>query len=164
MRGIMFSGKRHCPTVKYQVTTAIADGFIVHITPGLAGTQHDQNLLQASGVLDLLVPGEKLVVDRGYVTGDLATQSKTIVGIVGPIPGSPEEAWNKLVASVRIQVERVLSYIKNFQVFQHTMIKDLAVHSMMFHLACHLTNWRITRYPSRKAPHPNIFNSFQQKP
>jgi len=163
-QGVMYSGKAHAPTLKYQVATAISDGTIVHATLGIPGTQHDQNLLRVSGILDLLVPGERIVVDRGYLqANDQEITDKMIVGFVGHRTPAQEQ-WNKLVASVRIQVERMNMYFKKFEVFHYTRLKDMAVHSRLFHLACHLINWRIKRYPSRKAPHPNIQNAVMRRP
>lgn len=158
----LFSDKWHGCQLKYQVTSSIADGFILHATPLCPGTVNDTALLHTSGILEWMFPSERLVVDRGYLGDNILPF--IIRGFSGPQITAEQQEWNHLVSSVRIQVERTIGYLKKFRVFQLTYIHSWETHMMMFHLACHLVNFRIALYPSRDGPHPNIFEARAQKP
>jgi hypothetical protein len=104
-----------------------------------------------------------VVVDRGYQNPD--HEHALVIGFDGQDLPRLKQDWNKLVASVRNDVERVLAYIKRFREFQYTYLKSMPVHSLLFQLACHVVNARFEKYPLRKqGPHPNLFGAVMQKP
>lgn len=158
-----YNGRKGFPTHKFQVAVAISSSVIVSASTLFPGTVHDLNVLEQTHILDWMLPGERIVVDRGYTDETIA--HKVIIGFNdGDQTTAARKQWNNLVASVRIEAARIKAYIKKFRVFRMTYLKSPEHRMAMFHLTCHLINLRLRSFPSRVYPHPNIMNAEMERP
>ena len=157
----LYSFKAGTTTVKYQLATQIDSGWITDVTGPFVGSVHDYSILIKSGLLDWLIPQEKIVCDAGYLGWE--TEQLILQPIVNAT--TPEERlWNNTIAQVRIQVERINSYIKKFRIMRMTYIKSIVLHGLAMRFICHMTNLRLLNYPSRAGVHPTLFDCTLQKP
>jgi hypothetical protein len=160
-QNVFYSSKAGKTTVKYQVCTQVDTGRIINVTGPCVGSSHDMTIMGASDIPLWMVKGEKMVLDQGYLGKTL--ESRALIGI--KCPSTPEERmWNNLIASVRIDVERVISYFKRFRILRHTYIKKIELHGLVFHFLAHLINVRIQKLPIRRVPCMALRNATMKKP
>lgn len=115
-QNVYYSFKAGSTSIKYQLCTQVDSGRIVNIVGPCVGSSADMTIMCASSVTRWMVPGEKMVVDLGYVGAVINSQ------VLIPIktPSTPDERkWSNLIASVRIDVERVIAYFKRFRILRH---------------------------------------------
>lgn len=91
-RAVDFSEKAKKTTWKYQVTTRLYDGKILHVTPTSHGSVDDSTLLTSSRIVDCLVYRERIVVDRDYDSTDHGVHM--IIGFDGKKLTAQQAAWN----------------------------------------------------------------------
>lgn len=156
-----YSYKASSTSIKYQVATQVDSGSIVNVTGPCVGSSSDMCILNASSVPSWLLEGEKMVVDLGYVGPTIAHQ---VVIKLKAASTPTERAWCNLVSSVRIDVERVIAYLKRFRVLRHTYIKSVALHGVIFHFLSRVVNLRIRRSPIRRVPCSTLRNATMKMP
>jgi hypothetical protein len=108
----LFSKKKETTTLKYEVVTQIATGYILRISGGIP-KRHDRKMQEDFGLLKILEPWEKGIADKGYqgANENLMTPFKRRKG-----QQFPEycKIWNRCIASVRATAERTNALIKVF--------------------------------------------------
>ena len=146
---------KHYNTAKYLISVT-PQGIISYISNGWGGRVSDKYIVENSGYLQHLLPGDVVLADRGFDVAD----SVALYGATLDIPAftrghdqlSAEdvEATRKL-ANVRIHVERIIGAVRQrFQILSATGVlpKELATKKLngtivldsVVHVCCALNN------------------------
>ena len=85
-----------------------------------AGRTSGKKITNDSGILNLLEPGDELMVDLGFDIGDDLPTGVTL-NILPFLDGKPqlsveEKNLTRKIASVRVHVERAIARIKNYRI------------------------------------------------
>ena len=145
VQSVLWSNYKHHHTCKYLVSIA-PNGLINFGSKGYGGRASDRQIVQDSGFLDELRPGEKVMADKGFNINDLVT--KEIAELVVP-PGrrgalqmsNKDVEKTKDIANRRIRVEQVIRRIKSFNILKYEVpITLLHVLDDIFILCCALCN------------------------
>ncbi|XP_040068774.1 uncharacterized protein LOC115320941 isoform X1 [Ixodes scapularis] len=127
-----FSSYKHYNTFK-EVVGCAPDGYISFVSDLWGGSSSDRVIVEKSGLLEQLQPGDAIMVDKGFKLNDLPPGVRVHIPCFRK-PGEPQMAENELshtrhVASARVIVERAIGRIKQFHIldrpFPITMM-DLA--------------------------------------
>jgi hypothetical protein len=141
-----YSGKQKRHTLKTQATVT-PGGAVLHATPHLPGSLHDQQVLRCSGVLHRLRRGMVARLDRGYEAVEGVNPGVTIekpfkayrnhrVTALG-------RAYNQMQSKLRIGVEHTFARLKRFQVLGRTYRGRIANYDALFGVVCGLNNFRV---------------------
>ena len=101
-------------------------GAITFISKLFPGSISDKELTCQSGILDLLQPGDSVMVDKGFDMEEFLIPLGVKLNIPLFLRGKTQFDHSELVqtrwiASLRIHVERAMEHIKNFHVFDRTL-------------------------------------------
>lgn len=110
-----YSGHRHRHCRTTQVMTD-GNGALLWVTDSEPGPTHDSTAFVSSGVGDLIVNGDGiLVADRGYRGMDKRIEG---LDLLVPICGGPKGpgTWNTAHASLRVKVEHAIRTLKRRQI------------------------------------------------
>lgn len=103
------------------------DGVVTFISCLYSGSISDKQLTRQSGILDLLEPGDcVMIAARGFDIEDDLLLRGVKLNIPPFMRGKPQFSENELVvtrriASLRIHVEREMERIKNFHIFDRSL-------------------------------------------
>ena len=118
----IYSSYKKRPTAKVLVVCTPA-GTISFVSKAAGGFMSDKDLVKGSGIVDLFSPGNTLLADRGFnIQQPLLHKGVKLVII--PFPKAKKTFSNgdnqhaKQVANARIQVERVISRMKDFDIMK----------------------------------------------
>ena len=105
-------------------------GVFVFISSGFSGNASDRFTIEQSGILDKLIPGQRILADKGYTARDLFARKKCFLTIPSFLSGgrfsSKEALESRAIASVRIRVENAIRRLKFLQIHcQIASIKKL---------------------------------------
>lgn len=161
-----FSGKAGEHTVKYETGVHIASGRIMWVSGGISGSINDISLTKTSGLLDIIPPGEIGLCDKGYngLPKDqfLVMLKKRSTGSGNARTTHPlttEEAiFNRLMAALRIEVERVNGRLKRFSILWRSRVRDRFSHGIMFNVLCNVVNIQMELEPMRREMHQLLFH------
>jgi hypothetical protein len=156
-----FSGKFGGNSVKYEVACSLSTDRIMWISGGISGAYHDTTLSRASGLLNIIPEGELGLADAGY-TG-LDRRIRCVLRHEPDQYGRPsltKEEWeyNRAVAALRIEVERVNGRLKRFQGLVHSRIRSRRSHRMVFYLLANFVNIWSEVQPLRAEKHPILLD------
>lgn len=155
-----YSHKKGGHSVKYEVAANLESGRIMWIAGGIPGALHDSTLTRASGLLDMIPEGELGIADAGYTGVDprILHILKTQKVDEGPVQGASftldEWHYNRAMAAVRIEIERVNGRLKRFQVLVHSRTRERYSHLIMFTVLANFVNIWIELHPMRVYRHP----------
>jgi hypothetical protein len=149
-----YSGKKKAHTLKSQIAVR-PDGLIESVSDSVPGSVHDLTLLRATDLLDRLLDGEGVMVDKGYVGLD---KDYADVPIIIPFKAAKDrplteeqKAFNREVARQRIVVEHTMAQLNRFtvlrQVFRGRWKKHGKAHSQVVRVVARLVNRRIRVCP-----------------
>ena len=151
-----FSPKHSMHAVKYEVAVSLSTGRIMWIAGGIPAAYHDSTLIRSSGLLQSIPEGERGIADAGYLGVDsriltiLRTQQEDeVVGFT-----ADEWLYNRSVASLRIEVERVNGRLKRFQALVFSRIRNRYDHARIFHVLANFVNIWMEVEPMRVNRHP----------
>ncbi|CAN7985554.1 unnamed protein product, partial [Ixodes hexagonus] len=141
-----FSPYKHFNTYK-AVIGCTPDGYISHVSDLWGGSVSDRLIVEQSGLMGLLEPGDAIMVDKGFRLNDLPP------GVQVHIPAfrKPQEpqmseedvAHTRQVASARVIVERVIGRVKQFHIFDRPFpITMIDIADQIFQVCCFLSNFR----------------------
>ena len=117
-----YSNYKHHQTVKYLIGIS-PPGTVTFISDGWGGRTSDKHIVEKSGLLNNLVPGDIIMADRGFnIADDVAFyHAKLVIPDLtkGRKQLHPLEVENtRKIDSVRIHVERVIGLVvRKFRVF-----------------------------------------------
>lgn len=139
-----YSGKKKKHTIKYEVGVQINTGKIVWVAGGLPGSIHDLTMAKSCRIIGTLLPGERILADKGY-TGD----DHFLVPFKSPGSES-ERMWNKGINETRVIVENTYNRIKVFNCLKSTWRNDIDLHIFAFSVSCEIVNIEVSLFPIRK--------------
>lgn len=123
------------------------NGFVMFVSDLAPGRLSDKALTNACGVLDKFSVGRSVMADRGFTIAEECRQRSLNLNIPPFMNGRPQlseedEQETRLIASVRIHVERVIRKVKTFrilsQIFPNSMAEQL---NKVWHVCALLTNF-----------------------
>ncbi|XP_014678536.1 PREDICTED: uncharacterized protein LOC106818335 [Priapulus caudatus] len=125
MQGHTYSDYKRHNTLKFLVAIA-PNGAISYISEAWGGRASDRFIVQESGFLDLIEPTDEVMADRGFpIKSDLVMK---MARLIIPPPGQGAEQMTpegvlrtKVVANMRIHVERAIGRLKYFQILKQTL-------------------------------------------
>lgn len=135
-------------TVKFLISCT-PNGLINYISPGFGGRASDVTILENCNFLDSLEPGNCILADRGFKHVDQILHIRGITMLRPPSVASgskltkEEVRQTKIIASLRIHIERVIRRIREFHMLkQHSVINTnfLRVLNDVIVIACALIN------------------------
>lgn len=133
-RGETYSTYKSHNTAKYLVGIA-PSGLIMFISRAYGGRASDKFIVQDSGFLDYLDPGDEVMADRGFTIEDWVFQHHAKLNIPAFSHGSQlseeEVTRTRRLARVRIHVERAIRRLKVFK-----MLRDIVPISMSGKIDC----------------------------
>ena len=123
--------------VKFEIICSIGTPRIIWLSGPYKGAANDATISQMSGVKNLLV-GESLLADKSY-KGDR-------ISFITPLFGhrftldSGQNAYNYLIYSARQSIERVISRLSVFQIFNSTWHHSFLLLKKCVEICCKLIN------------------------
>ena len=123
-------------------------GMVNFVSDAYGGCYSDRAILEKSGVLDHLCPGDVLLVDRGFHIEDMCAARGVIVNAPASLRGrtqlTPKERLNSsMLSSKRIHVERVIGLAKTYRVLKHELHQSkLVLGSRLVYVCFMLANLR----------------------
>jgi hypothetical protein len=149
-----YSGKKKAHTLKTQIAVR-PDGLIETVSASAPGSMHDLTLLRETDLLNRLVVGEGVMVDKGYVGLDKDFPDVPLVIPFKAAKNRPvtaeQKAFNRVVSQHRIVVEHTLAQVSRFtvlrQVFRGRWQNHQKAHSQVVRVVAQLVNRRIRVCP-----------------
>ncbi|PRP81930.1 transposase family protein, partial [Planoprotostelium fungivorum] len=141
---LFYSGKKKTHTIMYEIAVDVCTGFIHHVWGGYPGSDNDLSMISASGLLEELFEGEKLLGDKIY---------RHLDQIVTPTAGkwytlnAAEQTFNSYVSSRREIVEHVFGRMKQFHCLQEKWRHSLPQHLAVFTVIANIIN--VDKKPSQ---------------
>lgn len=132
-RGETYSHYKSHNTVKYLIGIA-PFGQIMFISKGFGGRASDKFIVEKSGFLQYLLPGDEVMADRGFTIHDLLFPLRVKLNMPAFTKGKPqlteeEVTETRRIAHVRIHVERAIRRLKVFKILSNivpvTSVKKL---------------------------------------
>lgn len=118
---VTFSRYKGGNTLKFAVCST-PDCHITEISPGYGGRTSDVALIRDWGILDNLPPGMTFLADRGFKHLEVELEDRGCSLVRPPSVGEGqvlselETLKARQIASVRIQIERVIGRLRRFQI------------------------------------------------
>lgn len=118
-----YSNYKHHQTIKYLIGIA-PQGVVTFISEGWGGRTSDKHITENSGILKDLLPGDIVMVDRGFSIEDSVRFYQAELAIPSFTRGKAQlhpidVEKTRRIASVRIHVERVIGLIlRKFRIFE----------------------------------------------
>lgn len=123
-----WSQYKNCNTVKYLIGCT-PNGLVSFISQGYGGRISDKALVENSNLLDILQPNAVVMADRGFKEIEPLLNSHGIKLLRPPSVYSgikqslAETLQSKVIASLRVHVERVIRRIREFSLLkQHSVV------------------------------------------
>ena len=122
-RAQTWSQYKHHNTVKFLIGIA-PQGFVSYISTAWGGRASDKTIVEESGILKKLLPGDVVLADRGFnveeSVGLYAASLKIPAFTRGKLQLSAQEVEEtRKIASVQIHVERVIGLVRRkYQILQ----------------------------------------------
>ncbi|XP_021377688.1 uncharacterized protein LOC110465884, partial [Mizuhopecten yessoensis] len=119
-RGETYSHYKSHNTIKYLVGIA-PHGQIMFISKGFGGRASDKFIVENSGFLNHLLPGDEVMADRGFTINDLLFPLRVKLNIPAFTRGKDQLSevdvtQTRRIANVRIHVERAIRRLKVFKI------------------------------------------------
>ncbi|XP_045490867.1 uncharacterized protein LOC123690833 [Colias croceus] len=129
-QSLTWSQYKNANTLKYLLAST-PDGFIVFVSAGHGGRISDTNIVEVSRFLDVLPPNCSILADRGFKHIDTLLTKKGIKllrppSVIKNVKLTKKEAiQSKVIASLRIHIERVIRRIRLFKLLKpHSVINN----------------------------------------
>ncbi|CAN7945077.1 unnamed protein product [Ixodes hexagonus] len=142
-----FSPYKHYNTYKV-VVGCTPDGYICQVSELWGGSVSDRTIVEESGLIEQLQPGDAIMVDKGFKFNDLPPGVQVhIPAFRKPNePPMPEEdvAHTQQVASARVIIERAIGRVKQFHLLDRPFpISMIDIAEQVFQVCCFLSNFRM---------------------
>lgn len=110
-------------TVKFLIAIA-PNGFIMFVSSSYGGTENDKFIVNDSGFLNNIRPGDEVMGDRGFAIENELLARNASLNIPASLYHRNElsecDFATRRIASVRIHVERATARFKSFRIFKAT--------------------------------------------
>ena len=141
-----FSSYKNRNTVKVLIGV-MPSGAISFVSESYEGSISDRRLVELSGLLQLLEPGDEVMADKGFLIQDLLAP----IGVrlnVPPLLQSKSQmptddvVVTKKIAQLRVHVERAIGRVKEFRILQTVLPSSMwdSINEII-HVCCMLTNF-----------------------
>ena len=146
-QGNLYSSYKNHHTVKSLIGIA-PNGSIVYVSDLFEGSISDRAIIEKSGFLDKINPGDLILADRGFTIEDLLIARQASLNIP-PFLGKrtqftvQEELKIRRIAKARIHVERVIECVKTFKLLSGNIPLSLSpLMDQLVFVACCLVNFQ----------------------
>lgn len=118
-----YSSYKHHQTVKYLIGVS-PQGVVTYISEGWGGRTSDKYITEKCGILNNLLPGDTVMVDRGFNIEESVNFYQANLAIPNFTKGKSqlhplEVEKTRKIAAVRIHVERVIGLLlRKFRIFE----------------------------------------------
>jgi hypothetical protein len=150
-----YSGKKKAHTLQSQVGVA-SGGRIESVSDSVPGSVHDLTVLRTTAVIDRLPVGAGAMMDKGYVGIGHDHPDRPLVVPAKATRGHPltdgQKAGNRMIASHRIVVERVMAPSNRFEVLTQTYRHRRGEHGQVVRAVAVLVNRRTAVTPLKTYP------------
>ena len=124
-------------------------GLVTFVSNLYAGGISDKDITTRSGILDLLEPGDQVMVDKGFTIEDLLTPLGCSL-VIPPFLTAHRNQFSKeeteqtqTIARLRVHVERAIRRVKEYHLFDGTLPISLAGSvNQLWTVCCILTNFQ----------------------
>lgn len=147
LRSEFYSSYKSRTTLKCLIGVTPA-GSVSFISSLYAGSISDKSITKASGILDLLESGDTVMVDKGFLIEDLLAERNCSLVIPNFLShkgqfSAEEVKENKIIANLRVHIERANRRFKEFHLFDSALPLVLAgTANQLWTVACMLTNFQ----------------------
>jgi hypothetical protein len=145
---LWYSNKTKQHSIKYEVGVNLLTGVICWLAGGFSGRMHDLTMSRSSGLFDILLPGELILADKGYIGEPTVFTT--------PMRQPPTlEDWNSNyeLGIFRVLVENVNGRLKAFACLRTPWRHDLFLHPIVFDVIANLVNFDMILHPLRNDVH-----------
>lgn len=147
LRSEFYSNYKSRTTMKCLVGVSPA-GSVTFVSSLYAGSISDKQITKASGLLDLLEPGDVVMADKGFLIEEMLAEKNCT--LIMPHFLSRNEQFtedeakhNKIIANLRVHIERANRRFKEFHLFDSALPLTLAgTANQLWAVACMLTNFQ----------------------
>ncbi|XP_075734780.1 uncharacterized protein LOC119178447 isoform X1 [Rhipicephalus microplus] len=142
-----FSPYKHYNTYKALIGCT-PDEYITYVSRLWGGSSSDKAILESSGLLDKLEPGDAIMVDKGF-TFPYLPAGITVYRPPFREPHQKQMPANKVhetrrIASARVHVERAIARAKSFHILDRPFpIAMIDIAEQVFEVCCLLSNYRL---------------------
>ncbi|XP_040073250.3 uncharacterized protein LOC115319271 [Ixodes scapularis] len=142
-----FSLYKHYNTYK-AVVGSTPKGYISYVSELRGGSTSDRVIVEESGLMEQLEPGDAIMVDKGFKFNDLPLGVQVHIPSFRK-PNEPQMSENDVahtrhVASARVVIERVIGRVKQFHLLDRPFpISMVDIAEPVFHVWCFLSNFRM---------------------
>ena len=146
-QGNLYSSYKSHTTYKFLIGIA-PNGAITYVSDLFEGAISDKEIVEKSGFLETLMPGDLILADRGFTIRDIVYAKQADLNIPPFLHGratftAAEEIQTKKIARVRIHVERAIERVKKFRILGRRLPLTLAaILSQLVFVACCLVNFQ----------------------
>jgi hypothetical protein len=119
---MLYSGKKKCHTLKYQLIVHTKNGNIIHFYGPMRGSMADISVLRTSGFK--LQTGYYLLGDKAYQGHKMC-----VVPFKGRATSTYKTLFNQLLAKIRVRVEHIFAYYQKFNCIQIPWRHSLRLHA-----------------------------------
>jgi len=141
-QGNLYSSYKNNHTYKSLIGVA-PNGSIVFVSDLFEGSISDRSIVEKSGFLDYINPGDLVLADRGFTIEDVLLARQAVLNIP-PFLGKRnkftpgEELKTRRIAKARIHVERVIERVKKYKLLNGNIPLSLSAiaDQMVFVSAC----------------------------
>ena len=125
-RAQMWSNYKHHSTIKFLIGIT-PQGIISYLSRYAGGRISDKQIVEQSGLLQHLLPGDVIIADRGFTCDEYAHMALAEIKIPPFTKGKKQLEklqvdWSRELSIVRIHVERVIGVLKQkYTILQSTL-------------------------------------------
>lgn len=143
-RVLTYSSYKSGFTIKFLIVIS-PSGMITFISKGYGGRSSDGFIVNDSGFINLVEPGDEIMADKGFPLIQTELLQRNCVLIMPPVADKPQFTREEVlegysIASVRIHVERAIQRIKIFKILEHVTSDLMDNIDDIMHVACALAN------------------------
>ena len=125
------------------------DGFISFVSMAYPGSISDNAITVKSGILDMALPGDTFMVDKGFTLSNAELQPRGLTLVVPPCRKHNEQfsasavRKTRTIAAMRITVENCIARVNYARILKrHLPVKTLDVASAIVRVSAVLANFR----------------------
>jgi len=141
-----FSNYKNRNTVKVLIGIT-PSGVISFVSQSYEGSISDRKLVEHSGLLEMLEPGDEVMADKGFLIQDLLAPIGVRLNVPPLLQSNsqmpPEDVVvTKKIAQLRVHVERAIGRVKEFHILQSVLPSSMSdsINEVIF-VCCMLTNF-----------------------